>query len=136
MSIVPEHVLRAADRLGGVVTGNALSDEDYADLSLLRAWVHMFDERVMNLPAMADTAAKAANFMNLPNGDQRVAIAAYFAYLNCRPTREVVAALNEWAEAKLRIAASDIRFHRNKIAHVREVLAWVDQWCDEDEVNE
>jgi len=136
VAIVPESVIHAANMLGGIVTGNELTDMDYQLLTHLRSWVLMFDERINNLPPIADTAAKSAEFLRLPDTDQRVAIAAFFAFLNCRPTREVVAALNQWTEAQLRLAASDLRFHRNTIAHVRAVMAWLDQWSDEDEVNE
>lgn len=36
---VPPHVTDASNRLGGIVPGNTLTDNDYADLSTLRVWI-------------------------------------------------------------------------------------------------
>lgn len=43
--ITAEQAQRAADMLGGIVTGNVLSDEDYRDITLLRKWVRQIIAR-------------------------------------------------------------------------------------------
>lgn len=36
---IPNRVIEAVDMLGGIVTGNVLTPEDYTDLSILRKWI-------------------------------------------------------------------------------------------------
>lgn len=36
---IPDRVVEAVDMLGGIVTGNVLTPEDYTNLSILRKWI-------------------------------------------------------------------------------------------------
>lgn len=41
---IPDRVIEAVDMLGGIVTGNVLTPEDYTNLSILRKWMRELGE--------------------------------------------------------------------------------------------